>query len=454
MWLSRLFWKFFLTQAALLVVLALVVVGLDNDRLVLLACGVYLIVGLAATYWITRSAVLPIRQLTRELQRLELGESPDPVYVASFDEVGQLADRFNRMSQRIGARLSELDDSRGRMATVLGNMIEGVIAVDERQRVLFANDAAGRLLGFEPAQAVGRGLMESVRNHVLHEAVNTAFAAGGSKSVVPRTLVLESPTHSQTLSINTTRLPGKPCPGVVLVLHDVTELRRLENLRQDFVANVSHELKTPLSSIKAYAETLQNGALADSEHNHLFVARIEEQADRLHQLIIDMLSLARIESGQQTFEIVRIDLGPIVTEVCEQALPAAEEQQLRLHVEASAEPCQVRADEEGLREIVANLVSNAVKYTPAGGQVWVRYRTEDRQVVIEVQDTGIGIPTDGQARVFERFYRVDRARSRELGGTGLGLSIVKHLCLAFGGSVAVKSKLGEGSTFTVRLPAG
>jgi two-component system phosphate regulon sensor histidine kinase PhoR len=379
-------------------------------------------------------------------------------------------------------------------------MIEGVIAVDERRRIVLANRAAGLLFEFRPSTVEGRPLLEVVRNHAVHEAVTTALATSqpqrleaksgvvrGSPDPAPSGTVGRPATtgdHPGTrhVDIHVQPLPGQPCPGVVLVIHDTTELRRLESLRRDFIANVSHELKTPLSSIKAYTETLRNGALEDRETSQKFLARIEEQTDRLHHLIMDMLMLARIESDQHVFEIVAVDVPEVVASCLEDHRPAAEAKHISLSIEADPLPCQARADREGLREILNNLIDNAIKYTPEGGQVSVSWRCdgstiqhpaiaecsrlaprdevplaerEDYTCVVQiaVRDTGIGIKPEDQRRVFERFYRVDKARSRELGGTGLGLAIVKHLVQSFGGNIRVESEPGQGSTFTVELPA-
>jgi two-component system phosphate regulon sensor histidine kinase PhoR len=250
----------------------------------------------------------------------------------------------------------------------------------------------------------------------------------------------------------------------VLVLHDTSDLRRLERLRQEFVANVSHELKTPLSVIKACIETLLEGAVDDPEHRGPFLEKIDEQADRLHALILDLLSLARIESGAEAFDFQSVPLAPVVAACLEAHRARAEARSLRLeavppgaddiHAGPADSPAEVSAwaDEEAVRQILDNLVDNALKYTPAGGLVRVRWRTEEGQACLEVEDTGIGIPEQDLPRIFERFYRVDKARSRELGGTGLGLSIVKHLVQAMHGTVRASSQVGEGTTFAVRLP--
>jgi two-component system, OmpR family, phosphate regulon sensor histidine kinase PhoR len=238
----------------------------------------------------------------------------------------------------------------------------------------------------------------------------------------------------------------------VLVLHDITHLRRLERIRQDFVANVSHELKTPLATIQATVETLLDGAVNDQEHNIRFLESIREGAERLHRLVLDLLTLGRIESGQETMELQPLAVESAIEACIGRLEPRAAAKEIKLLQDQSPEPLLIRADEEALGDILDNLVDNAVKYTPSGGRVTLRWFAEEKDAVLQVSDTGIGIPEKDLPRVFERFYRVDKARSRELGGTGLGLSIVKHLAQAMNGSVEAKSQLGAGSTFTVRLP--
>jgi two-component system, OmpR family, phosphate regulon sensor histidine kinase PhoR len=242
--------------------------------------------------------------------------------------------------------------------------------------------------------------------------------------------------------------------GSVLVIHDITPLRKLERIRQDFVANVSHELKTPLAAIHAGAETLLDGALQDPEHNVRFLERIRENAERLHRLVQDLLSLGRIEAGQAVLEIKPLALEVGVEACLSRHGERAKSKGLRLEAAPPTHPVVVMADEEALAEILDNLVDNAIKYTPDGGAITLRWSRDNGEAVLHVEDTGVGIPEKDLPRVFERFYRVDKARSRELGGTGLGLSIVKHLISSLGGSIAATSQLGGGSTFTVRLPGG
>ena len=412
------------------------------------------VVALAGTllgYLVVRRTIRPLEELTQRAQLVADGdEKLLSVPVHSRDELGRLAVAFNGMQRTLAHRLMELHDNHQRLQIVLGNMVEGVIAVGVDERILLANEASRRLLDFATAVAVGRPLLEVTRSLPLYKAFRDALTSGQ-----PSQSEFEAVGKvRRVVALRATRLSGDPCPGVVLVLHDISELRRLENMRRDLVANVSHELKTPLSSIKAYAETLRLGAINDPQHNAVFVMRIEEQAERLHELILDMLQIARIESGQEVFEITHVPVEAAVTWSVQQHQDLATTKSINLHTDGDGHGVAVLADEEGLRTILSNLVDNAIKYTPEEGRVSVRWRTDGTQVVIEVQDTGIGIPAQHQSRIFERFYRVDRARSRELGGTGLGLSIVKHLAQAFGGKVGVESQPGQGSTFRVVLPRG
>ncbi|MBX3411693.1 MAG: HAMP domain-containing protein [Pirellulales bacterium] len=419
----------------------------DTKRLIWSVAAGVSVVGLLLTYWIVGRILQPIAALRAAAEAIAAGDYQHRAYVTSHDELGKLADGFNQMSAELARQMNQLREGSDRLGTLLGSMAEGVIAVDDRQRILFINPAARDLLGLARQDPVGSPLLAAVRQHTLHEVVQSALARGHAVEAE-----FETATPAQrSLAVRASRLPGEPTPGVVLVLRDVSELRRLEKLRQEFVANVSHELKTPLSSIKAYTETLLGGALADPQHNVAFLKRIEEQTERLHQLILDLLSLARLEARQQTFEVTTVALSPVIAACINDYALAADDKKIVLERRDQHGDLRVLADEEGLRQILGNLVDNALKYTPEGGGVAITTYTEGEFALLEVSDSGIGIAAEHQDRVFERFYRVDRARSRELGGTGLGLSIVKHLAQAFGGGVGLRSTLGQGSTFFVRL---
>ena len=408
---------------------------------------------LALTYVIVRRVIQPLLVLTNAAEAIAHGNLQQQVDVPSRDELGTLATAFNVMSEELSKRIDELQqksdelaNNSRRLETVLGGMVEGVIAVDGDERVLFVNQAASTLLEVS-TDMVGRPIWEVVRNPVIHKVVKNALTNDGEGGIE-----LEIPRTEATVALIAAQLPGDPCSGVVLVFHDVTELRRLENVRREFVSNVSHELKTPLTSIQAYADTLISGAIDDASHNRVFLNGISKQADRLHALILDLLRLSRIESGADVFEISAVPLAETIDLCVRQHAALCETKRIKLMVKPSACDIRVLADVEGLQSIFNNLIDNAIKHSPPQGQVTVDWMANERMVSISVIDTGCGISNEHQDRIFERFYRVDRARSRVLGGTGLGLSIVKHLAQEFGGEVEVVSEPGKGSVFTVRLP--
>jgi two-component system phosphate regulon sensor histidine kinase PhoR len=451
------FWRLFLVYAGLIVAHVILVTGIlafvnlpASYRGVLLWGSAATTIGLGglATWFCVRRIVEPLTQLSEYAKAISTGTRPPAGALESADELGVLASAFSSLERDRARRLAEIEQNHQQLQTILGAMTEGVLAVAPDKSILLANDAGRQLLEFTLPKPVGRPLLEVTRVRPVIEAVTRALA-----SPDPVTTEFDAPgLQRRTLALRATRLPGEPCPGVMVVLHDLSELRRLENLRHELVANVSHELKTPLAAIKAYAETLRLGAINDPDNNIAFVRRIEEQSDRLLELILDILQVARLEQGQETFEIEAVPLFDVIEHCVQQFVDVASAKQVQLRTAALDESLAVLADEEGLHTIVSNLVDNAIKYTPAGGQVEVRLQADVRYVTIEVADTGIGIAEKDQSRIFERFYRVDRARSRELGGTGLGLSIVKHLTQAFGGSVGLQSVPGQGSTFRVQLP--
>ncbi len=402
------------------------------------------------TFFLSAHVMEPIAALTKSAQAIASGNYTSALRVKRQDELGTLANSFNLMSEQFSAREQQLRESNQRLEAVLGGMAEGVIAVDERDRVILANAAAAELLGFTMADVESLSLLEVVRHHMLQQLVTDTRA---TESLQRAELEVHSGSENRrVLDVQSTPLPDTSPQRVILVLHDVTDLRRLESMRQEFVANVSHELKTPLSSIRAYAETLSAGAVNDPEHRGTFLHRIEEQADRLNNLIQDLLSLSRIESGRQTYDIATVNVADIVTTCIAENQDAANLKRIHLSCSDIQQDLRIQADEEGLAQIINNLIGNAIKYTSEGGEVTVVLRQQESTICMDVRDTGIGIDEEHLTRVFERFYRVDKARSRELGGTGLGLAIVKHLAQAFGGNVTVTSQPTKGSTFTVQLP--
>jgi two-component system phosphate regulon sensor histidine kinase PhoR len=330
-------------------------------------------------------------------------------------------------------------------------MVEGVIAIDEGRRVLFANDSAGKLLGFEAADAVKRPLFDVARQPEFRDAIEKGLA----QTEPHRGEVEWKGPPARTLAVYISHFPGHGTPGAVVVLHDTTEVRQAERMRQDFVANVSHELKTPLAVIKSSVEALADGAADEPEARGMFLAQVTREADRLEALILDLLSLARIESGNLGLKPIAIPLSRAIEDCVERHQARAEAKTLTMVERPPADvpgEILVWADPDALRQVMDNLVDNAIKYTPNGGRITVRWNATADTVNFEVSDTGVGIPPDDLPRVFERFYRVDKARSRAVGGTGLGLAIVKHLVQAMKGQVRASSTPGKGTTFRVTLP--
>jgi two-component system phosphate regulon sensor histidine kinase PhoR len=407
-----------------------------------------------AWYASRRRTLKTVRDISARLASFDERTPTRPLAVRDVSALSRLAVQFETILPRVEQRVGQLERDREQLRVVLGGMTEGVVAIDNRRRLLFANASADRFFGLDES-AVGRFLPELIRSPQVQQAVEATLNGPeiykGEIAMVNRD---GQRATSRTLAIHGTPLPGDPPPGAVFVFHDVTDLRRLERMRQDFVANVSHELKTPLASIKAYTETLLDWALQDETVNVKFLHRIEEQAERLNQLILDLLSLARLDSGEGVYEHGPLELVPSLRNVVETHRGRAETNGLELQLDlTSIDPStRVMADEEALRQILDNLIDNAIKYTPDGGWVRVGAASTPSQVILDVVDSGIGIPRDDLPRVFERFYRVDKARSRELGGTGLGLAIVKHLVQSIGGQITVSSRLGEGSKFSVQLP--
>ncbi len=406
------------------------------------------------------------KSLWANLERLHAAEEPLPSLRRHKAETEAIAAILDEWLPRLRADHADTIRQLRQMRIVLDSMTEGVLAIDDRMRLILANPAAVPLLGVEQ-EGLGRLLPELIRHSSILEYAHDAVERCRSHEVeIPLNLrdgigrigvrILEvritpiRPRGESPAVIGTGR-----AAGAVLVVQDVTELRRLERLRQDFVTNASHELKTPLASIKLYAESLLDWALDDPEHNRAFVERIEEQADRLTNLVSDMLALSKLESGSDVYRHVPTAIGPILRSRVASYRDRAEAKGIDLQLTADdvAGESKVIAAEEALRQILDNLIDNAVKYTPEGGRIEVAVRPHHPGwLEVTVSDSGLGIPRADLERVFERFYRVDKARSRELGGTGLGLAIVKHMVAGIGGEVGVESQEGHGSRFRFTLP--
>ena len=399
----------------------------------------------------TRPIAQALGQLRAAAGRLADGHWAARAPIPDPRELAEATEAFNLMADRLQKKIGVLIQHNNEQKAVLASMAEGVLAVDGQERIISMNEASGRLLGLEQAQAQGRRLQEVVRNADLSRFVSRALA---NQEPIEADVLLHGDkervmqAHGSALH----DLEGRPI-GAVIVLNDVTDFRKLELIRRDFVANVSHELKTPVTSIKGFVETLLDGAMHDPVDSDRFLRIIAKQADRLHAIIEDLLALSKIEQAEDS-EDLTLETTPL-RQVLENAVAtcqsAARDRQIEVKLECDA-ALTAQLNPLLLEQAVVNLLDNAIKYSEPGREVRVTGSPGDGEVTIGVADTGCGIAEEHLARIFERFYRVDRARSRKLGGTGLGLAIVKHIVQAHRGRVTVLSTLGAGSTFTIHLP--
>lgn len=365
------------------------------------------------------------------------------------DELADLADAIGRTVAALGMIIHLLTDERNRSSAILGSMVEGVAVVDGTERILYCNRAFEQILELPGGSSQGRKLVEALRQADLVSLVRQALPGG--EQVTGEVEV--GTVRRRNFSVTAAPVQAAGTRGAVMVLHDITELRRLERVRRDFVANVSHEFKTPLTAIQGFAETLLSGALDDLANRKRFVEIIREHARRLARLTDDLLKLSRIEAGRLELEMRPIRVEALVNGCLETTRPRAESKGLNLYVQLPQSMPAVRGDGAQLGEVLQNLLDNAVQYTPSGGEIKVEARKNGREVIFTVADTGIGVPESDLERIFERFYRVDAARSREAGGTGLGLAIARHIVDAHGGRIWVESAVGQGSKFHFTVPS-
>jgi two-component system phosphate regulon sensor histidine kinase PhoR len=402
---------------------------------------------LLISWWLDRQLFEPLSRLIASAGELATGRARR-VEVPDEEELAALARALNRLAETAAAQFAAVRSERDHLQAILASMSEGVLVVDGAGRARLVNPAFQRLFDLA-GDVTGRPVLEIVRlpelARVVEDTLRLGEAQGGQvelQSPERRTLLLAS----AALSVG---IGGER--GAVVVVRDTTGLTRLADMRRDFVANVSHELKTPLAAIRGYAETLRDGALEEPATAQRFTERILWQCRRLQALLDDLLTLSRLEGASPEREPV--DLHAVVRRTVEPLAAAARDRQVRIEIEETPVP-PLPGDADGLERMLSNLIDNAIKYNRPGGRITVRLGRAGADAVLEVSDTGIGIPQESLPRLFERFYRVDKGRSREEGGTGLGLAIVKHVAQAHGGQVDVESRIGQGSTFRVRLPLG
>lgn len=367
----------------------------------------------------------------------------------------KLAEVINQLARNSAANISDITADRNRLAAIFAGMVEGVIDIDQNQKILHINDAAAVLLGVNVAESTGKSVWQEVRNSEIIQALDEAIK---TRSVVKTQTVLSisksNNREDSVVDIYAASLSddsGNPI-GVVVVLHDITELKSLERIRTDFVANASHELKTPITAIRGLSESVIDDKDIDKETLMHFINRIHAQSIRLSQLVGDLMTLSRLEADDESQRFSIINVNTLLRGSLKSAEAAIEEKKHTLQSEITEETVEVYGDRQNLSQLIDNLLDNAIKYTPEGGRISVTLQTKNGELILSVSDTGIGISEQYQQRIFERFYRVDKARSKSLGGTGLGLSIVKNIAEKHDGSISIQSQPGRGSTFTYRMP--
>ncbi|MCK5534418.1 HAMP domain-containing protein, partial [bacterium] len=404
-----------------------------------------IIISFAASMFISQ----PIKKMSLFAQDIAKGDFSKRILNFTNDEFGDLAKAFNYMSEQIKLKINEVNLSKSRFEAILLSMFEGVMVVDTKGTILLMNRALKDLLQVKD-EFVNKKPLEILRNIEIQEIVDNTLKL--KQGVESREISVLFPEEKILLIHATPVVRENETEGAVLVFHDITSLRELEKIRKDFVANVSHELRTPVASIKGYAETLLDGALEDKNNAKDFLKIIYTDIDRLARLIDDLLNLSRIESGKFKMNLQLCAIAPIIKGVVSRLNKQARDKSITIKTNIPEKLDSLLIDETRIAQVLFNLIDNAIKYIPEKGNIIISVNEKDGFIQINIADTGSGIAQEHIPRLFERFYRVDKSRSQELGGTGLGLAIVKHIIQAHQGEVFVQSILGQGSVFSFTLP--
>ncbi|MDP2892362.1 MAG: ATP-binding protein, partial [Bacillota bacterium] len=413
---------------------------------ILIATAVLLGLGIIIAFGVAARLTVPLRNIAKSALQIASGDYDARIKLNSKDEMGQLAQAFNTMAGKLGVSVNELENEKNSLETLLSSMNDGVVAVDADMRLQFLNGAAKKLLYAEEAVR-GKHILETVRCTPLYSVFQKALQNRENASVEFET-GLSDPVHLKLSASPITS--GGMVAGAVALVQDITQIRKLEKVRSEFVANVTHELKTPLTSIKGFTQTLMEKD-TDKNTRDKFLEIIDTESDRLKRLIDDILTLSEIESRQAP-KNVPTDFVKCCRRVYELMKPAAERKAIRFELDCPEESITVLGQKDRIEQMLLNLVDNAIKYTPEKGKVEILLEKDGENAKLRVSDNGIGMAGEHLGRIFERFYRADKGRSRALGGTGLGLAIVKHIALSMNGEVSVESQEGKGSTFIVSVP--
>ena len=417
-------------------------------KLIIIAASLTTLIALFIGYWLAMSFARPLRQMTIIANDYAQGHYQLRIPSDRRDEIGALARSLNKMADISARRFNIIKTERDQLSTILKSMNEGVITVNDKGLITHVNRAACRILRTSGERCLGQSLQDIDASNNR----NQAFIQCQQEQVsVERSIQLDGYTFARHYRLHVTLLKHSDQADAILVLQDTTDVQRMDKMRADFVANASHELKTPITAIRGFAETLIEDEAIERQTQQRFIRKIHGQSIRLSDLVSELLALSRLESNDAAFN-TQVDLQQIVQRVCDNLQAVAQGHQVILDLDTEGQPIILLGDENALSQMVTNLVDNAIKYTPAMGHVHVVIEVDASTALLSIKDDGIGIDEANQERIFERFYRVDKARSQSLGGTGLGLAIVKHIVQSHKGSLKLKSKLNQGSTFVIKIP--
>ncbi len=416
--------------------------------IVLVGLLVAFFLSLLLSYGFARGVTRPLRQMMQVSNRMSRGDFAQKIQVRTKDEIGELGDILNQLSVELSQTIAQITEDKSQLDSILSSMTEGVLALDAEGRVRLANRALKNMFELD-ANFSGRPHYELIRNHNLNEFIREVLSSGQEKG---KEISFAQPSERDILIQSALVKPHRDA-GIfaVFVFHDISQLKKLERVRRDFVANVSHELRTPLTSIKGFVEALQDGAVADAEQSVRFLNIISRHVDRMNQIISDLLQLSQIESRESEFEVEPFSAKELAKEVADSLKRTAAKRSQSLEINLPSHDPKALGNRYRIGQALTNLVDNAIKYTPDGGRITIEVLDRENLVELGVTDSGVGIPASDLPRIFERFYTVDKGRSREMGGTGLGLSIVKHIVEAHGSKVSVESEPGKGSRFSFTL---
>ena len=417
-------------------------------RVIIIAASLTTLIALFIGYWLAMSFARPLRQMTIIANNYAQGRYQLRVPSHRRDEIGELARSLNKMADISAQRFNIIKTERDQLSTILKSMNEGVITVNDKGLITHVNRAACRMLRTSEERCLGQSLQDMDASNNLNQAL---IQCQQEQASVEKSIQLDGYTFARHYRLHVTLLKHSDQADAILVLQDTTDVQRMDKMRADFVANASHELKTPITAIRGFAETLIEDEAIERQTQQRFIRKIHGQSIRLSDLVSELLALSRLESNDAAFN-TQVDLQQIVQRVCDNLQAVAQGHQVILDLDTEGQPIILLGDENALSQMVTNLVDNAIKYTPAMGHVHVVIEVDASTALLSIKDDGIGIDEANQERIFERFYRVDKARSQSLGGTGLGLAIVKHIVQSHKGSLKLKSKLNQGSTFVIKIP--